>query len=207
MQFYLSSYRLGDRLDDLQAALKPGASVAVISNAADFIPAADRIAYAASIFDPIREFRSLGFAARDLDLRTCFDAPDLLREALAGVDLVWVNGGNVFLLRRAMRRAGFDALVRERLAESDLIYGGWSAGAVVAGPSLRGLELMDDPDQTAAGYEAETLWDGLGLVDFSVVPHFQSDHPEAAAAEQVVARLISEGRPFRALSDGDVIIL
>lgn len=207
MRLYLSSFRLGDRFDELVRALPAGAGVAVISNAVDFIPIEDRLAYATAIFDPIREFRGRGFGALDLDLRDYFDAPDALREALAGVALVWVNGGNVFLLRQAMRRSGFDSLVAARIGAGDLIYGGWSAGAVVAGPSLNGMELMDDPATSAEGYSPDTIWEGLGLVDFTVVPHFGSDHPEAAAAAEVVAWLTSVGRPFRALADGDVIIL
>lgn len=65
---------------------------------------------------------------------------------------------------------------------------------------------MDSPHQVAEGYGSEIIWDGLGLVDFSIVPHYRSDHPEAPAAE-LAAQYFTESRiPFRTLRDGDVLI-
>jgi len=207
VRLYLSSFRMGEPFDQLVAALPPGARVAVVSNAVDFIPAEDRLAYARHVFDPVEHFRSHGLAARDLDLREFFGAPDGLRATLADAKLVWANGGNAFLLRRAMAQSGLDRLLRERVPAGSLIYGGWSAGAVVAGASLRGLELMDDPDLVVEGYDAPPIWDGLGLVDFTLVPHVQSPHPEAEAAAQAVAWLTDHNLPHRALRDGEALIL
>jgi dipeptidase E len=198
---------MGDAFDRLISALPAGAGVAVVSNAVDFIAAEDRRSYARNVFDPLEHFRSHGLAAEELDLRRFFDDPAGLERALEDVRLVWANGGNAFLLRRAMRQSGLDHLLRDRVRDGALIYGGWSAGAVVAGASLRGLELMDDPEVVAEGYDVAPIWEGLGLVDFTLVPHFQSPHPEADAAAQAVAWLTEKGRPFRALRDGEALIL
>jgi dipeptidase E len=206
MQLYLSSYRMGDQFDQLVAAIPSEATVAVVSNAVDFIPVADRLAYARNIFDPVEHFRTHGLAAIDLDLRAYFGRVDALRSALDDVRLVWAIGGNAFLLRRAMAQSGLDQILKDRIAARTLIYGGWSAGAVVAGPSLRGLDLMDDPDVVVDDYMQEPVWEGLGLVDFSIVPHFQSAHPEAGAAARAAAWLAEQGLPFRVLRDGEVII-
>jgi dipeptidase E len=207
VRLYLSSYRMGDDFRRLVDALPAGAPVAVISNAVDFIPRADRLAYARDVFDPVEQFRSFGLEARDLDLRWYFGRAGELGAALADVRLVWANGGNAFLLRRAMLQSGLDRVLQRRVPRGDLIYGGWSAGAVVAGPTLRGIELMDDPDVVVDGYGPEPIWDGLGLVDFSIVPHFQSPHAEAEAAARAAAWLAANGLPFRTLRDGDAIIL
>ncbi len=206
MRLYLSSFRMGDDFNRLVEALPSGATVAVVSNAVDFIPREDRLAYARNVFDPVDLFRACGLVANDLDLRDHFGRPDGLAEALAGVRLIWANGGNAFLLRRAMMQSGLDRILRERVLAGTLMYGGWSAGAVVAGPTLRGVELMDDPEAVVDGYLPEPIWDGLGLVDFSIVPHFQSPHPEAEAAASVVAWLTEQGLPFRALRDGEAVI-
>jgi len=48
---------------------------------------------------------------------------------------------------------------------------------------------------------------GLGLVDFTVVPHFQSDHAEAEPAGGMAAWLADNGLPFRTLRDGEVIVI
>jgi dipeptidase E len=207
MKLYLSSFRMGERFDDLVSVLGPGAKVAVVSNALDYIPADARRAYARTGFDALRVFIERGLDAVDLDLRSHFDAPRTLEDALADVRLVWAVGGNAFLLRRAMRQSGFDRWLPSRVQEGTLIYGGWSAGAVVAGPDLDGIELMDDPAMTAEGYETAVVREGLGLVDFTVVPHYRSDHPEAGAAERAAAFRQERRLPLRTLRDGEVIVV
>jgi dipeptidase E len=206
VRLYLSSYRLGDRFDELVNVVGPGARAAVIANAVDLIPIEDRLAYARTGFDPVAQFRSSGLDADELDLRAFFGKPAELAAALADVRLVWANGGNAFLLRRAMRQSGLDEILKRRVPAGELIYGGWSAGAVVAGPSLRGIDLMDEPYVVADGYAAAPVWEGLALVDFSIVPHFESDHPESEAAARAHAYMTAEKMPHRTLRDGEVII-
>lgn len=77
----------------------------------------------------------------------------------------------------------------------------------MATPSLRGIDIMDDPRQLVPGYDEGILWDGLGLVDFSIVPHYRSDHDEAEAAEKTVGFLEEAGMPFQPLRNGEVIIV
>jgi dipeptidase E len=120
--------------------------------------------------------------------------------------VIWALGGNAFLLRRAMRESGFEDLIHGLLTEG-IIYGGWSAGACVAGDSLRAIELMDVPEATAPGYaQGEPIWDGLNLVPFSIIPHFRSNHPEATAAERAVQWARDHDIKFQALQDGAVIV-
>ena len=40
-----------------------------------------------------------------------------------------------------------------------------------------------------------------------IVPHYRSDHPESAAAEQVVAHLQANGIAHVTLRDGEVIVV
>jgi dipeptidase E len=205
MRLYLSSERLGERAGALLAMLD-GKRVAIIANGYDYCSAMARELYRAEVYDPIAEFTSLGLEPHELDLRAHFGDPQSLRHRLAAYHLVWVMGGNVFVLRRAMRQSGFDTIIRD-LTEADAIaYGGFSAGAVVAGPSLRGLELMNDPWQLPASYDEPPVWSGLGLTPFVVVPHFRSRHPEAAAAEKVVSYMRVRRTRYRTLSDGEVIV-
>jgi dipeptidase E len=207
MRLYLSSHRFGDSTPELRAMTEPGARAAVISNAVDFIPDEARQAFARTVFDPVAELRDWGFDAFDLDLREVFAAPDELAARMAGVGLVFAVGGNAFLLRRAMRQSRFDTLIRDHLAQDRLVYAGWSAGAVVAGPHLRGIDLMDDPQILVAGYEAEVCWDGLGLIDDCIVPHVGSDHPEAEAAARTAAYMQANAIAHIPLSDGEVLIV
>jgi dipeptidase E len=206
VRLYLASYRTGDAFPELLRMAGAGARVGVISNAVDFIPPAEREAYARNVFDPVADFRGHGFEAYDLDLRAYFGRPRALLAELERTRLVWAVGGNAFLLRRAMRQSGFDALAPGLIWAERLVYGGWSAGACVAAPSLRGLEHMDDPAVLAEGYDPEPVWEGLGLIDAAIVPHYRSDHAEAGGAERAAAWMAANGVPHRTLRDGDVLI-
>jgi dipeptidase E len=206
MRLYLSSYRIGDRAGSLLALLGSGKRAAIISNALDTISATARSIFREEVYDPHVEMASLGLETEELDLRRYIDRPEALRSKLSSFDLVWVMGGNAFVLRRAMKQSGFDDVITDMLERDEIVYGGFSAGAVVAAPTLRGIELMDDATEVPAGYDPETVWDGLGLIDYSIVPHFRSPHPESAAAERAVRHMCSRGMRYRALRDGEVIV-
>lgn len=206
MRLYLSSHRFGDRFDLFRAMAGQGARVGVISNALDLVPQEQREAYARNVNDPLADLRDHGLAASDLDLRKYFAQPERLDAALGELDAVWALGGNAFLLRRAMRQSGFDDAGVRRIRDDALLYGGWSAGAVVAGPDLRGIELMDQPNDIAAGYDPAPLWDGLGLIGVHLVPHYDSGHAESPAAEKVTEYLLDHALPYRTMRDGDVLV-
>jgi len=204
MKLYLSSYEMGDRFDEVSAFVGHGAKVAVISNALDYIAPEARAQYRG--FDATAFLRERGFEAFDLDLRDFFDGAEDLPRTLSDVRLIWAVGGNAFLLRRAMRQSNLDDLIVRRVGEGSLTYGGWSAGACVAGVSLRGIDILDDPSLISSGYDPKIIWDGMGLVDFIIVPHFKSNHREAPGAEAAVGWLKQEGLPFQAIRDGEVIV-
>jgi len=206
MRLYLSSYRIGDRAGSLLALLGGGKRAAIIENALDNISPAARELYRNEAYDPVSELGSLGIAATPLDLRDNFGDPEGLRTRLSQFDLVWVTGGNAFVLRRAMKQSGFDDVIVDMLDNDEIVYGGFSAGAVVAAPSLEGIHLMDDPDEAPPGYDREIVWDGLGLIDHAIVPHNRSPHPETTSAERAVRNLCGRGLRYRALRDGEVIV-
>ena len=205
MRLYLSSERLGERAGALLDMLS-GPRIAVIANGYDGASAMARDIYRTEVYDPVAEFKSLGLDPHEVDLRAHFGDAASLRQRLQGFDLVWVTGGNSFVLRRAMKQSGFDTIIRDMLDADAIAYGGYAAGAVVAGPSLRGLELMDDPFELPDGYDEPLIWNGLGLTPFAIVPHYLSRHPEAAAAEKVVSYMRARRTRFRAISDGEVIV-
>jgi dipeptidase E len=205
MRLYLSSFRFGSH-PEILIEFSGKRSVAVISNALDFIPNDARRAYERNVYSPHEDFASLGLNSVDLDLRDYFGKPEALQRELKDFGLVWVMGGNAFLLMRALQQSAFPELIRDMLNRDEIAYGGFSAGAVVAAQTLRGIEIMDDPAQLAEGYHPEPCWRGLGLVDFSIVPHYRSEHPEAEAAEAAVAYMIENKMNFRAMADGEIFL-
>jgi dipeptidase E len=206
MKLYLSSYRFGDRVDLLLAMVPQGARVGVIANAADFIAPEARAAYARDIHDPVAELRAHGLDAHALDLRDYFGKPEALAQTLEGLAMVWVTGGNAFLLRRAMRQSGFDRVALPLIEQDKLVYAGTSAGACVATPSLKGIDLMDPPGQIAEDYDPAIVWEGLNLIGFHLVPHYDSAHPESEAAEKVTMYMLDQAMPYRTMRDGDVLV-
>ncbi len=206
MRLYLSSERLGERAGALLALLGGRTHVAVINNALDYCSPMARQIYRDEVYDPVVEMAALGLQADLMDLRHYFGEPERMTAAIARYDLVWVTHGNSFVLRRAMRESGFDAAIVERVKADAIVYGGCGAGAMVAGPNLRGMELMDDPWETPEGYDSAIVWSGLGLTDFAIVPHYRSRHPETGAAEQAAQHLKARKSRFRALRDGEVIV-
>lgn len=207
MRLYLSSYRLGHQPQALLDLVGANRTCVVIGNALDMYGSTARAIYAATVYDPVAELTKLGFTATPLDLRAYFGDPDGLRAALAGVGLVWVLGGNSFLLRKAMAQSGFDGVIRDLLDRDAVVYGGFSAGAIVAGPTLNGLDLMDDPAIAVAGYPEAVVWDGLQIYDRSIVPHAKSQHPESPLADLAADHLVENAIPFTALHDGQVIVV
>ena len=206
MQLYLSSYKLGSEPQKLKELVDVEKKVAVIANALDFSDEFERKQH--SIQRELDDLAALGLQAEEMDLRDYFERRDELVKKLGEFGLIWAIGGNSFVLRRAMRQSGFDELVKQYHSEhrQSFVYAGYSAGAVVAAPTLRGIELVDDPKVVPATYESEIIWEGLGLINFSIAPHYRSNHPEAEAIEHVVRYFQQNNIYFRALSDGEVII-
>ena len=149
--------------------------------------------------------RGIGLEAADIDLRKYFGRSKELEGELAGYGSVWVAGGNTFVLRRAMYDSGFDRIITRMLREDAIVYGGYSAGICVLAPSLRGLELVDDPAELAQAYGKEILWDGLGVLPYTPVPHFQSELPESKQIDDVVEFLERRHMPYKTMRDGEVI--
>ena len=150
---------------------------------------------------------TLGFDAEELDLRQYFGKPDALRERLALYGLVWIRGGNVFVLERAFHASGFDAVIKDMLAQDSIVYGGYSAATCLATPSLRGGDLVDDPDIVPDGYEKQFRWEALGLIGYEVAVHYKSDHYESAIIEQEVAYYETNNIEYKTLRDGEVIVV
>src|SRR5262245_26975087 len=106
MHLYLSSYGFGNEPDRLRSLLPSDSAAVVIANALDYTHDVPR--KQARTAREIEVLRRLGFTATELDLRSFFGRPHALHERLADIGLIWVVGGNAFLLRRALKQSGLD---------------------------------------------------------------------------------------------------
>lgn len=127
----------------------------------------------------------LGLIVVPLELETA--SRQDVRSALERVDVLFVEGGNVFFLLHHARRSGFAELL-PRALDAGRIYVGVSAGANVLGPdvwpaSQVGREEVPDLESTR----------GLGLIDFVIVPH----HDDPTRKQVHAERLDEFGREHR----------
>lgn len=196
MKLYLSSYRIPTP-DDLKTLLgKPlsEVSVALIPNAKDYYVERAR---SFKIGDLVEYMKQLGLKVEIVDLRDYNDAI-ALKEKLAGHDLIWAMGGNTYMLRYEMRRSGFQKVIGE-LLDKGVVYGGDSAGALVAGASIAGVESADEPE-----FAEEVIEDGLGLVPFAILPHV--DNPEFVDVLPIFRNIHHGKTEIIALKDSEAVI-
>ncbi|HSD56329.1 MAG TPA: Type 1 glutamine amidotransferase-like domain-containing protein [Candidatus Saccharimonadales bacterium] len=170
MKLYLSSYRIPSiaELEKLLGKSLQGATVALIPNAKDYYVERARDF---KVGDLVKYMKRLGLKVEIVDLRT-YDNAETLKSKLAQFDLIWAMGGNTYMLRYEMHRSGFDIAIKE-LLDAGSVYGGDSAGALVAGQSIAGVESADEPE-----FAEVLINDGLGLAPFVILPHV--DNPEFA---------------------------
>lgn len=149
-------------------------------------------AYAARVADA---FAPLGIRVRGV--HTAADPAAAVRDAEA----VAVGGGNTFHLLAELYRAGLLDAIRTRVA-AGAPYVGWSAGSVVACPSLRTTNDMPvvEPPAFAA----------LGLVGVQINAHYTDFHPPGFQGETRAERLAefvaaNPGVPVVGLPEGSWI--
>lgn len=204
MRLFLSSYRFGADPAALLRVTGPAGPIAVIANAGDAWPAHARQSAVISEFGPLR---ALGFEPVEVDLRDHLGAPESLCARLSDFGSVWVRGGNTFVLRAQLARSGGDTVLTELVRGGVLTYGGYSAGACVAGPTLRGLEYSDDPGEVAAVCGGPVCWEGLGWIDHAIVPHAGGSALGDDGVPRTLEHLRGSGVPFVALDDADTIVV
>ncbi len=107
----------------------------------------------------------LGFKVIDVNLEG--KTKNQLSKEITGVDIIFVAGGNTFYLLQETRKSGFDEIVTSFVGKGGT-YIGSSAGTLLAGPST---ELAKDIDNQEEAPELKS-YDGLALVDFVVLPHY-----------------------------------
>lgn len=152
--------------------------------------------------------RSIGLKPEELDFKKYFNDPKGLDKKISLYGLLWIRGGNVFNLRRAMMHSEFDSVALDRINNDNIVYGGYSAALAVAGPDLFGSELVDEPDQIPEGYPVtEPPFTALNLLDYYMAPHYLTDMPWRQSVLDYVSLLKVSNREVMPLQDGDVHIV
>lgn len=123
------------------------------------------------------------------------------------MDGIWVSGGNAFVLRQAMRLSGFDNIFQKLRLRPGFLYGGYSAGICVLCDSLKYIEHVDNANEFPYSGSSETIWQGLSVFNYGLLPHYNSDHLESEAIGRQMQICIDNKWLFKALRDGEVMII
>src|SRR5207302_4664754 len=141
-----------------------------------FVPFAvhDWKAYAGKVQE---RFRDMGLA-----LTSVHDLSNMGR-AIAEAELIFVGGGNTFRLLKRLYDHDLLDPIRRRVA-AGTPYIGSSAGAIVAGPTLK--TTKDMPVVEPPSFEA------LGLVPFQISPHYLDPDPTSSHMGETQEERISQ---------------
>ena len=197
MKLFLASHGLTVSLRNHYVSLfdKPieECTLAFINNAKDIYPVVK-----GHISQTRLDLESTGIRIEDVDLRE--QNTESLKELLPKYDAIWLGGGNVFYLRYMLWKSGFDMVIGNEL-QRGMVFGGSSAGAIVAGPSLQYFEEVDVHNEAP-----EVIVEGLGLTHTILLPHW--GNPEYQSGLEYVENhyRTSHFKTLR-LHDGEVFIM
>jgi len=205
MDFYLASQGFGSKPKEFKKMVpKRNKNAAYIANAMDYSKNFKRLARRNEEY--LNKLKELGLKPEILDLRDYFHKKKALARKMKKFGVIWVKGGNVFVLRQAMKLSGFDEIFKS-LVNKKILYGGSSAGICILAPSLRGLELVDPITKKPYGKKIKTIWSGLGALEYLPIPHYKSKNKHSKAIDRTVAYCIKNKILFRTLTDKETFIV
>jgi len=163
-----------------------------------FIPNAKDTYTDKSGLDKQRDFfLEKGFRVTDVDLNKFHN--DALYKKLSRYNMIYVAGGNCFVLLQKMRASGFDKIL-PKLITKGIIYVGASAGACVISSSIEPLGLLDQPE-----YAQLDNFNGLGYIDFVFIPHV--GHPKYDKGIKDIYKKYSKTFKLQKFTDSEGLII
>ena len=203
MKLYLSSYKLGDKTEELKKWIaEHNNKICLIPNSRDVFPDGER--KIKGIQEDVKDLESLGFDVTVISLKDYFNKKEELHKRLEEFNAFYVIGGNTFTLRQAMHLSGFDEYLKLIEDKPNYLYAGYSAGICVLAKNMQGLDVCDDPSINP--YGIETIWEGLGYFDYIFLPHYKSNHKETKLIDDSVEYCNKNNIKYKTLHDRDVII-
>jgi len=120
--------------------------------------------------DDRQALRDAGFLVTDYTI-TGKNRKQLAND-LSDFDAIYMSGGNSFYLLQQSQKSGFIDVIRDLVIHKGKFYIGTSAGSIVAGPDIYPVYCLDKAEKAPniQGYQ------GFGLVNFCIFPHWGSDH-------------------------------
>lgn len=109
-------------------------------------------------------------------------------------NIIYMEGGNTFYLLKAIKKSGFDKVLRA-LLEKGIIYVGVSAGSAIMGPTIEASSHVPD------NISKEDL-KALGYVPFLIKAHYIDNEREG-----YLKKIKNINHPLKFLRDGQGILV
>lgn len=142
------------------------------------------------------------FQKMNYDLTSIHTIADA-HQAVQKTDAIFIGGGNTFRLLKALYDSNLLHSIQRRVDEG-MPYIGSSAGAIVAGPTIKttkDMPILQPPS-----------FDSLGLVSFQISPHYldpdpNSTHMGETQEERVNQFLEENDAPVVGLREGTMLLI
>lgn len=202
MKLYMSSQKLGNEIDVLKKWINEhNNKILLIFNALD-AKSKEKIEF--NIKEDKKLLQEIGFEVKLVDLKDYFEDNKKLNNDFIKYNACCVMGGNVFVLRQAMRYSGFDEFLYQKFSDNNFLYIGYSAGSCVLCENLKIFDIVDEPIKF---YEKnEIIYNGINFINYIFIPHYESNYHKVNLIQEVVEKCKIENKKFRAVRDGEVII-
>ncbi|MDK8451421.1 Type 1 glutamine amidotransferase-like domain-containing protein [Corynebacterium mastitidis] len=163
-----------------------------------FIPTAARRESYTAYVDAARDaWRNSGAEMHEVDVSAVDRAS--AEAAVDAADIIYVSGGNSYFLIDQLRGSGLGEVLKNRV-RAGALYVGESAGAVACAPDISYIEPMDCVPNDFSQQDGA----GLGLTNFYVVPHYQSE-PFSWAADTILEK--NADLPLKPLTNSEALLV
>lgn len=202
MILYLSSQKFGIDTTFLKEwIIEHGNKILLIFNALD---AKGQEKIDNNVNDDISLLEQIGFEVKVLDLKEYFENQEELKQICQKYNSFCVMGGNVFVLRQAMKYSGFDTILEEKENDENCLYIGYSSGCCVLS---KDIAIYKDVDEPIIFYnKGQIIYEGSGLIDYIFVPHYKSNYHKVHLIDELVDLCQKNRIEYKALTDGEVSI-
>jgi len=139
--------------------------------------------------------RKTGWNFAEIDIEN--KSPKQLKKIFADKDIIHIEGGNTFYLLKAVRKTGFDKIIKE-LIDRGVTYAGTSAGSYIMCPTIEMSTWKPKPKPR------------FGLKDLTAlnyVPFLLSVHYDPKNKELLKKAIRNTEYPVRILTDGQALLI
>lgn len=157
-----------------------------------------------NVKEDINLLRQIGFEVTVIDLKEYFGKYDELNKICQNYDAFCVMGGNVFVLRQAIKYSGFDTFLKKISNNDNYLYIGYSAGSCVLSKRLDIFESVDEPIDFYN--KGKIIYEGIGFIDYTFILHYKSNYHKAYLIDEIVNICEKDNIEYKAFRDGEVII-